>query len=248
MTNTNDILTTLKNGVRKITFNRPQKKNALNKQMYLKLIDLLNGDAKKDDVIITIITGNGDFYSSGNDFSEASNETGLATVKNLVQAFIDYPKPIIAVVNGPAIGIAATSAALCDVIYCSDKAYFQTPFVKLAICAEGASSYLFPRLLGRSKASELLLLGEKLSAQEAYNFGFVSKVIPHEEIQTFTDSLYKYGSLPLNSVKVIKDLIMINLKNTLSDCNKREMLSLVECLKSDEFSQAFMNYFSKSKL
>lgn len=156
---------------------------------------------------------------------------------------------VTAVVNGPAIGIAATTAALCDVVYASDTAYFDTPFVRLGLNAEGASSYTFPRLLGLSKASEALLLSKKISAQEAYHFGFVSEVIPRQKIDSFIESLYQYGSLPVNVVKINKKLLMSPLRKTLTECNEREVESLKICVESEEFAQAALAFMSKkSKL
>lgn len=244
------LLLSLTKGVRKIVFNRPEKKNAFNPDIYRGLAEVLNTDAKNDNVVATVITGAGEYYSSGNDLKSAMLEGGTTDLaKNLIQAFIDYPKILIAVVNGPAIGIGATSAALCDVVYASEKAWFDTPFVRLGLCAEAGSSYTFPSILGRSKASELLLLNKRLSAQEAYHFGFVSQVIPHKDLNNFIGSLDQYGSLPVNIVKINKELVMRDLRETLTKRNETEMESLKVCLESEEFAQATLSFMQrKSKL
>lgn len=166
----------------------------------------------------------------------------------MVTAFINYPKIIISVVNGPAIGIAATTAALCDIVYASDRAIFDTPFLKLGLCCEACSSYTFPAILGRSKASEVLLLNHKLTAQEAYLFGFVSKVIPHDQLNEFIIDLHKYGSLSPNSVKLNKKLITRNF-TTLNECNNIETKALHQCVDSEEFNAAIMKFLKRrSKL
>ncbi|CAG9770408.1 unnamed protein product [Ceutorhynchus assimilis] len=247
-----NIKISFRDGVRKILIDRPEKHNALSQIMYKTLTDTLNQDAKDDKIIVTIITGAGQYYSSGNDIKDQMNsdlpfEEKLNFAKDLIQAFIDYPKILIAVVNGPAIGIAATTAALCDIVYASEKAIFDTPFINLGLCAEGASSYTFPGILGRSKASEALLLNKKITAQDAYKFGLVSEVIAHDKIEGFIESLHQYGSLPLNTVKLNKKLIMHNLKNILTDANIREFEGLNECVYSEEFGQAVARFMSKKK-
>lgn len=156
---------------------------------------------------------------------------------------------IVAVLNGPAIGVAATTLALCDIVYASERAYISTPFVRLGLCAEGTSSYLFPRSLGRSKASELLFLNKPMSAQEAHQSGLVARVIPHQDLEQFVEGLYVYGTLPINSVKVSKKLIMDNLREALTAVNNREFEALEECINSEEFLEIIMKFMSsKSKL
>lgn len=251
-----EVITTLENGVRTIRINRPKTKNAFDLYVYETLSKTLTEDAENDNVVVTLITGTGDFYSSGFDIKSAMANFGSDSVKNLaplkamIKAFITYPKLLIAVINGPAIGIAVTSAALCDIVYASDRATFETPFVRLGLCAEGCSSYTFPRILGRSKASELLLLGKKITAREAYQFGFIADVIPHQKLNQFMDELKKLGEkLPPNSVKINKKLILDNYKDVLCECNEKESDKLVECFASEEFGNAVTQFMMrKSKL
>lgn len=103
--------------------------------------------------------------------------------------------------------------------------------------------------MGRSKASEALLLSKKISAQEAYTFGLVSEVIPHAKLEAFIGGLYKYGSLSVNSVKFNKKLMMDGLRKTLTEVNNRELEALQTCMDSEEFAQAIMAFMKrKSKL
>lgn len=251
---TSNILITFESGVRTIKFNRPKKKNALTSEMYEIVTNTLNSDAKDDRIVLTILTGEGDYYSSGNDFvniNPQDMEASWKRVYNFVDAFIQYPKLLIAVVNGPAIGIAATTLALCDVVYASERATFHTPFIKLGLCAEGCSSYLFPRIMGKSTASEMLLMGRKLDAQEAFRVNLISQVVEHNKVKGLIDVLKQYGKLPVNSVRASKRLVNENLRDVLRDTNKKEIDTLGECVETEEFGNmllAFMTRRQKSKL
>lgn len=250
----NYIILCYRDGVRTITFNRPEKKNALSPSMYQTITRVLTEDATNDKIVVTIITGSGSYFTSGNDLKGLMSEKisvsdSLNVVKTMINAFINYPKLLIAVVNGPAIGIGATMTALCDIVYASNKAVFDTPFVNLGLCAEAASSFTFPHVLGKSKAAEVLLLNHKLSAQEAFQFGLISDIIPHSLISKFISGLYKYGKLPVKSLKRNKRLIMANYKPILCECNDREFEQLSQCMESEEFANAVTTFLNKkSKL
>lgn len=247
------VLSELNKGVRIIRINRPHRKNAISEEVYKEITKILNTDAVDDNIVVTILTGVGEYYSSGNDISSAlsatDSEESFNHVHDFVEAFINYPKILIAVVNGPAIGIAVTTLFLCDIVYASEKATFETPFLRLGLCAEGCSTYTFPLNLGRSAASDMIFLNKKMTAQEAYNRGLISKIVPHDKLQELILSLQKYGSLPVNSVKTNKRLLNENFKHILYESNRREIAALKECINSEEFSNAVASFVSrKSKL
>jgi peroxisomal 3,2-trans-enoyl-CoA isomerase len=120
---------------------------------------------------------------------EKTLENGCQTVLNFVNEFIRFEKPLVALVNGPSVGIAFTILGLFDYVVASDKATFSAPFTKLSLSPEGCSSYTFPRLMGHIKAAEVLLLNRKLTAQEAYDRNLVAQVIPHEQFITKTHQI-----------------------------------------------------------
>ncbi|XP_022910117.1 enoyl-CoA delta isomerase 2-like [Onthophagus taurus] len=247
------LLISFKNGVRTIKFNMPSRKNAVSHKVYKELGKIFNEDAENDKIIVTIITGFGEYFTSGNDFKaimEYASEDGMPEVahqafKNFIKAFIDYPKIIIGVVNGPAVGIGATLLGLCDIAYASDKATFHAPFLRLGLCCEGASSLHFPLTMGRSRASEMLLLAKKITAQEAEKFGLVSKVIPHEQLDSFIEELHQYGDLPLNAVKINKKLIVDNYRQWFHDSNLRECTALEERAASEDFMNSVISFMNK---
>lgn len=248
--------TTVRDGVRTFVFNQNKRKNALSWAIYDELSSILNEDATNDSIVVTIFTGDGEYFSSGNDMGSASTGTedieavmlrGWHSFRSFATALINYPKILIAVINGPAIGIGVTMCGLMDVVYASDRATFQTPFVNLGLCCEGASSYLFPRIMGNSKAGEVLLLGHKMTAQEAYDFNLVSRIIPHNNLEAFIEGLYKYGQLSVESVKKNKGLMRKGYGDKLTLTHHHECEQLWVCQNSDEFFNNVMAFMAKKK-
>lgn len=247
-----------------VKFNIPKKKNALGPETYEEVVKVLNDSAKDDTVNVVALTGIGDFYSSGNDIS--ANSAALAEgidfdqyaikkkmmIINFVRAFVHFPKLLVAVVNGPCFGIAATTAALCDIIYCSDKAYFQTPFTKLGLCAEGCSTYTFPRILGTSKASEMLMLDYKLTAQEALKYNFISEIFTVNEIDIKVwPRLSEYSKMAIGAIQTTKKLIKKFSTDKLEEALIAEGDALQNRWYTDEFYNAMTSFMSgknKSKL
>ncbi|KAG5321955.1 ECI2 isomerase, partial [Pseudoatta argentina] len=252
MTHVNSfILSTLENGIQKVVLNKPARKNALSVQMYKELKILLNESAENNEVLIFVLTANGDFFSSGNDISTPTESFSVSIdiVKEFIDTIIVYPKLLIAVVNGPAIGIATTILGIFDIVYASDKAYFQIPFSSLGLAAEGCSSYTFPRLLGHSKAGDMLYLGYKMNAQEAKQHGLVSKVYNHDSLEEVWNYLNKISTLSSQSILATKRLVSRWNKEILLKVNEEEIEELKKLFESPELTQRMLNFLSrKNKL
>ncbi|XP_055451109.1 enoyl-CoA delta isomerase 3, peroxisomal-like [Psammomys obesus] len=253
-----DIVVTFEDGITKIMFNRPIKKNAISFQMYHEIMLALK-NASTDSSAITVLTGSGDYYSSGNDLTNFMNDGGeiqdvakkcATLLREFVNSFIDFPKPLVAVVNGPAVGISVTLLGLFDAVYASERATFHTPFSHLGQSPEGCSSYTFPKMMGSAKASEMLLFGKKLTAREAWAQGLVTEVFPEstfeEEVWT---RLRAYAKLPPNAMRISKELMRKNEKQKLYAVNAQECNIIQERLTSEEYTNALMNFMSrKAKL
>uniref|UniRef100_A0A8C9TLR1 Enoyl-CoA delta isomerase 2 n=1 Tax=Scleropages formosus TaxID=113540 RepID=A0A8C9TLR1_SCLFO len=248
--NTEDNITT-------ICLNRPEKKNAITVPMYSEIVKALEM-ASKDDSVITVITGSGEYYSSGNDLNnftsvpegdiEKKAKDAAELLKGFVKAFIDFPKPLIAVVNGPAIGISVTLLGLFDVVYATERATFHTPFSQLGQSPEGCSSYTFPKMMGAAKASEVLLFNKKLTATEACERGLVTEVFPDATFQIEVWKWLKaYSKLPRNSLALSKQLMRAVEKEHLYAVNAQEVQRLAECWQSDECLNAIVNSFFQAK-
>lgn len=112
------IIETHREGIQIVQYNKPNKKNAIDSKMYQRVINILKDAAADDNILVTVLTGTGDFYSSGNDFSAVDDVGNNSNIlKEYINAFITFPKLLVAIVNGPAIGIAATTLALCDLVF-----------------------------------------------------------------------------------------------------------------------------------
>jgi len=182
---------TVQDGIRTIFLNRPEKYNALTREMYLGIANALTEANIDDATKVVVLAGAGKLFCSGNDlgnFMEVTDvkkaaEDGHSRLKAYVAAYIDCKKPLIALVHGPAVGIAVTVLGLCDAVYASDAATFQSPFSSLGQSPEGCSSYTFPRIMGYARASELLFFNSKITAGQAKDWGLVSEVIPNDRFQ-----------------------------------------------------------------
>jgi len=248
---------TREDGVLTMTINRPKKLNAITNEMYACIRDTLNSAAKDDSVRVFVLTGAGNFYSSGNDLANFTNippegpaklaADGHILLKSFVQAFINFPKPLVCAVNGPALGIMVTTMALADLVYSADNATFHTPFMTLGQSPEGCSSYTFPRIMGYARANEVLLAGRKLTAQEAFDRGLVTDIIPQGEFSEFIAEKTKYlAGLPPKSVMYSKALNRLREKETLERVNEEECVRLEERWLSEECMNAVMSFLAKS--
>jgi enoyl-CoA hydratase/carnithine racemase len=179
-----DILTTTASGVLTITFNRPEKKNSMTAAMYQALAQVLSHAADDAQVRVVVIAGTEQIFSAGNDlgdFIENPPDTAAAPVWQFLRALNAFPKPVIAAVCGPAVGIGTTILLHCDLVFAGENARFSLPFVNLGLCPEAASSLLLPKLVGYQRAARALLSGEPFDANAALQMGLVNQVIPAGE-------------------------------------------------------------------
>ncbi|OBZ88301.1 Enoyl-CoA delta isomerase 2, mitochondrial [Choanephora cucurbitarum] len=243
-------------GVTEIAFNRPKKFNALSPQVYRDWLAVLRWAAQSDAVKVVVMTGRGPYYTSGQELQEPDyspagqefNRNRRLVTKALVDTFIQFPKLLIAGVNGNAIGFGVTSLALCDVVYSVPDATFSTPFMKLGYCAEGCSSVLFPRIMGSSKANEMLLMGRTFTAQELVDCGMVSRILPAEEfhgrVLALAEEAAKFsGEAIAISKRLIRDVDRQLLLNT----NEIEMIRLDERSRSKDSQDAIMRFMEDQK-
>jgi len=254
--NFKDILVEKTGTIYKITLNRPNKKNAITPEMYHE-IEVAMKESADDNSLLTVFTGSGDFYCSGNDLSnfkvDPKQFKKLAAdskkiLHKYIASYIDHPKPLVALVNGPAVGISVTVLGLFDLVYASDSAWFHTPFSTLGQSPEGVSSFTFPNLMGLGKATEFLLFNKKITAQEAHKLGLVTEVFPSatfaEETEKRTTELSK---LPPESVIMSRKLMRQPYIEQWHKVNTAECELIEGRWQSKECLDALSKFYSRSK-
>jgi len=181
-----DITISREEAIAVIAMTRPEKKNALTGQMYDAMTAALSFSAGEAAIGAVLLIGSDGVFTAGNDINDflaykgdVSGSPGLRFIKALAR----FEKPLVAAVEGLAIGIGTTMLLHCDLVYASPGASLRIPFVDLGLTPEGGSSVLLPRRCGMARASELLLLGEKISAERAEAFGLVNAVVPEEALR-----------------------------------------------------------------
>lgn len=178
---TDHIVTALADGVLQIRMNRPEKKNALSLAMYTAMTTALEAAETNSQIRVITISGSGSSFTSGNDvadFLAHPPTSGDSPAIGFLEKLSTAGKPVIAGVNGLAVGIGVTMLLHCDLVYAADTASFQLPFVNLGLVPEAASSMLLPRFIGYHRAAELLLFGDRFDARTAQEIGLVNAVFP----------------------------------------------------------------------
>jgi len=232
------------NGVRTLRFNRLDKKNAITRAMYSALAEGLETANSDTAIRVVVIAGAEGCFSAGNDmmdFMEAPPHIGggdMPPVERFMRALMQCEKPVVAAVDGLAVGIGTTLLLHCDLVYATARASFTTPFVNLALAPEFGSSQILPGIVGRVVATELLLLGEKWDAQKAEAKNLINAVLPHDGFEEAVMAIaQKIAALAPGAVKTAKQLINLPAEG-LADRVEREGGLFAEQLRSDEFKEA----------
>jgi enoyl-CoA hydratase/carnithine racemase len=234
--------------VLEITLNRPEKKNALTRAMYETICAAL-ADAGTDKTLrCVLLTGAGDTFTSGNDIKDfQARAAGPRESSNspFLDAISTFRKPLIAAVNGAAIGVGTTMLAHCDLVVAARSARFVMPFTSLGLVPEAGSSLLFPRLIGNQRASALLLLGEPMDAETAFAWGFVNRVTEDRDLlNSAREMAQRLAALPPRAVQLTKHLIRHG-KGDVPSRIEEELALFREQLRSPEATEAFAAFMEK---
>ena len=221
-TSSQDILVHTEAAVTTITFNRVDKKNSITEAMYAAMADALVAAQADAAVRVVVFQGDMAIFSAGNDIADflrqsaqggqqaAAQDAGEPSVWRFLRALAAFPKPLVAAVCGPAVGIGTTLLLHCDLVYAGDNAAFSMPFVNLGLCPEAASSLLLPQMLGYHRAAEALLLGEPFMAEAALEVGLVNRVVPPTECNAVAQAqARKLAGKPLSSLVETKRLMKL---------------------------------------
>jgi len=185
------ILVSREAGVMTLAFNRPEKKNALDREMYCALIDALDAAARDDAIRVVLFCGSGPDFTAGNDLADfrdfLQNPEAFPALA-FVRTLAAFEKPMVAAVTGDAIGVGATLLFHCDLVYASPEARLVMPFVDLGLVPEAGASLLAPRRIGMGRAAQYLLLGESFSGETALRIGLVNELAPASETRAVAEA------------------------------------------------------------
>jgi enoyl-CoA hydratase/carnithine racemase len=236
-------------GVATLTINRPEKKNALTAAMYEALAAGLKQAAEDRSIRAVIITGAGNAFTAGNDLKDFGDPRFIqpdSPVVTFMQALAGFDKPVIAAVNGLAVGIGVTMLLHCDLVYVADNASFSTPFTALGLVPEFASTLLFPMIAGRVRAAEALLLGKPFLAAEAVVMGIANAVLPAAELMPHAQLVArKFAALPPGSVRESKRLLKQALGPAVQEAILREAAQFAPRLSGGEAREAIAAILEK---
>ena len=241
--NTDFVQVANKDGVMHILLNRPERKNALTLAMYQKLANSIASAREDRTVRVILISGAEGCFTSGNDLQDFVTHKGDLGDENPTPKFMRElmfcDKPVVAAVQGPAVGIGTTMLLHCDLVYAAESAFLQMPFSKLGVCPEFASSYVLPRLMGHQRAAELLLFGDPISPAKALNYGIVNEVFADEELmgQVFK-KCQQLTQLPASSLRATKQLMKRDVREQAPVIMDVEREYFGRGLKSPEFAEA----------
>ena len=245
------ILAATEGGVRTIRIDRPEKKNALTAAMYGRLTEEMDAAAENPDIRVMVLTGTRDTFSSGNDLGDFLDriEDGVEPAAfGFLRRLPSFPKPLVAAVNGAAVGIGTTMLLHCDLVYASSEASFILPFATLGLCPEAASSLLLPRIAGLQRATELLLLGEPFDAERAKEVGIVNEVVPADQLQQrVAERAATVAALPPSAVRVTKALVRHEVIGQIEETMEREIEIFMRLLSSPEAVEAMNAFFEKRR-
>lgn len=245
----NEVITTLEAGILTVRINRPEKKNALTQGMYSLLASVLRQADQDDTVRVILLCGVPGAFTAGNDLSDfvgTPSLDGESPVLSFLHALIDLEKPLLAAVEGLAIGVGVTLLLHCDYVCAGESSTLRMPFVNLGLVPEAGSTLLLPRLLGHLRASELLLFGESFSARRAEEIGLVTTVCADAEVLSTTlDRARQLSSQPAAAVRQTKALLKAGIDEALRETVRREAEIFMERLASPEAREALAAFVQR---
>jgi enoyl-CoA hydratase/carnithine racemase len=230
-----------------IRFNRPEKMNAITRDMYAGLTSALNEAAGDFGVRAVVITSEGEHFTAGNDIKDfmANPPTeDSSEVARFLASLLEFPKPLIAAVKGNAIGVGTTMLLHCDIVIAAPNTNFSMPFTSLGLVPEAGSSKLFPELVGYQRAARIFMTGDSFSADEAKEMGLVESITsdPEKEAMEIAERI---GQQPPQAIINTKALMKAGKHDAVAAVMKAEFQIFALALQSEEAAEAFMKFMSK---
>ncbi|MGI2900036.1 enoyl-CoA hydratase [Shewanella algae] len=235
-------------GVRIIRFNRPDKRNALDLDMYKQLKEYLIQGEADNEIRAFLLTGSENCFTSGNDVADFLKQPDLGPNHPAVRflfCLLELKKPLVAAVSGAAVGIGTTLLLHCDLVYADNTAQFRLPFIDLALVPEAGSSLLLPELVGYQKASELLLLGESFDAETALDLKLINRMLSPVELFPYAlEKAKALASKPPQALQLTRQLMRPH-KSRVQHQMHQELELFGQRLQSDEAKAVFRQFLNK---
>jgi enoyl-CoA hydratase/carnithine racemase len=246
-----EIVTERSGSILRVEFNRPAKRNAMTSAMYLALADIFNEAAKDEHIRVVLWHGAGDSFCAGNDLEDFLKNPpgpGESPQSRLMNALVDLDKPLVAAVQGAAIGGGTTMLLHCDFVYAGESAKFQMPFINLAVVPEFGSSCAIPARIGHLRAAELILLGLPFDAVHAAELGLVTQVVPDQTLlATATETARKLATKPAGALQASKKLMKTPFREQIRAAMKSENEEFSVQVRSEDAKEAFTAFLEKRK-
>jgi enoyl-CoA hydratase/carnithine racemase len=244
-----EIITERSDNILRVVLNRPNKKNAMTLRMYVTLADVFNEAAKDDRTRVVLWHGAGDSFCAGNDiedFLQNPPGPGESPQARLMNALLDFNKPLIAAVQGAAIGGGTTMLTHCDFVYAGESAKFQMPFINLALVPEFGSSCSLSARIGHIRAAELILLGLPFDAKRAADLGFITQVVPDQNLlATASETARKLAAKPAGALQASKRLLKQPFREQIKSAMKAENEEFSVQVRSEDAKEALKAFLEK---
>lgn len=237
--------------VLQLGFNRPERRNAITLQMYADLSAGFTRATSTPEIKVVVLHGTEDVFTAGNDvgdFLRSPPADENSPVLRFLGVLGSFAKPLIAAVNGPAVGVGTTMLLHCDLVYAGDAAQFSLPFARLGLCPEAGSSLLLPMLAGHARAAEKLLFGEPFDADEARDMGLINKVLPAATVLAHAlERAHALAQLPAQSLLQTKRLLRAPLAAQLAAVMADETATFRRMLTEPAAREAFQAFLQKRR-
>lgn len=245
---TEHVRTTTATGILTLTLARPEKKNAITNEMYACLADAIEAAGQDPAIRVIVIRGDGDGFTAGNDLKEfaghamgGQDDQEERHVVRFLRAIATTSRPLLAAVQGRAVGIGTTMLLHCDFVVLCDDALLTTPFVGLGLVPEAASSLLLPARVGHVRAFEMFALGEAVTASQAVGWGIANRAVPRSELDAEVQRIAeRLARQPAGSLKATRKLMRH--AEAISSQMAAESIEFIERLKSPEAREAFLSF------
>ncbi|HLG14229.1 MAG TPA: enoyl-CoA hydratase [Blastocatellia bacterium] len=256
MTASDKLLVTLEDGIKRITFNRPDRRNSVDSETVALLHDAIERSAT-DETRVIVLSGAGEAFCAGADLQA----TGAQDIKRIdvtaslrshtnptILAMRRLPKPIIARIHGPAVGVGCNYALACDILIASEQAKFGQVFIKIGLMPDGGSTYTLPRIVGYAKAFELMATGDIIGAGDALALAIVNRVVPLDDLDnTVNEMARRLAAAPAIALAKIKEGLVHGQGSDLASALEFEAVNQAACFHSDDFLEGVNAFLEKRK-